>query len=99
MKNEKEINKLISAALVSERFRTLLLSDPQRAIETGYNGETFQFESDVIKVIVSSRGPTLDAFVHEVIIGCNGSNGNGSKPGGSNPTMVGDWVWLPVSRA
>jgi hypothetical protein len=80
MENESEINRLISAALVSERFRALLLDDPRKAIETGYNDETFNLDPQVVEAISSIRATSLDAFVREVISRCKMSvNWNGQS--------------------
>ncbi len=38
----KELNRILSAAVVSRRFRNLLLSDAAAALHSGYNGETFE---------------------------------------------------------
>lgn len=41
--NRSELSRLLVAAVISRRFRQLLLNEPAKALEDGYNGETFSF--------------------------------------------------------
>lgn len=38
---EREFSRILSAAVINEKFRTQLLSNPEKAIKNGYNGEAF----------------------------------------------------------
>ena len=55
----KELNRLLSAAVISNNFRNLLLSDPQRALATGYQGESFQLTEDDHNWLMSLRATNL----------------------------------------
>ncbi len=41
-----EMNRLLSAAVVSKSFRNLLLADPEIAVTSGYQGETFNLSDE-----------------------------------------------------
>ncbi len=64
---ETNVNLLISAALVSESYCELLLSDPARAISQGYRGHVFDFTPDELREIASIRADTLAQFAGEVL--------------------------------
>jgi hypothetical protein len=38
---DREFSRILSAAVVNEKFRRLLLSNPGMAIQVGYGGEAF----------------------------------------------------------
>jgi len=73
MIGEKEFIRVISAALVSDQFRSLLLTQPHQAIETGFNGEKFDLAPEILRAMVSIQAPTLELFVKEVISQVNGN--------------------------
>lgn len=57
-----EVSRLLSAALVDERFCQLLLTNPNEAITEGYNGQQFHF-SEAQRVRMSSlRANSLSAW-------------------------------------
>lgn len=58
----QEISRLLTAAVVNQNFRTLLLSNPAIALTTGYNGEPFQLESEVRERVISIRAQSLQDF-------------------------------------
>ena len=74
MKPERsELNRLIAAAVVSRRFCKLLLTEPAKALERGWNGETFSLtpaERQLIFAIVaeppSGKTKTLQEFARRV---------------------------------
>jgi hypothetical protein len=41
-----ELNRLLSAAVVSKSFRNLLLADPSIAVASGYQGEKFNLSTE-----------------------------------------------------
>lgn len=41
-----ELNRLLSAAVVSKSFRNMLLTNPEIAVASGYQGETFNLSSE-----------------------------------------------------
>lgn len=61
----KNLNRLISAAVVSPRFQRLLLSDPVVALAVGYNGESFQLTPAEYAAVTSMRvGSVRDLAAH-----------------------------------
>jgi hypothetical protein len=63
----KNLNRLLSAAVVSPRFRRLLLSDPVSALAAGYNGEDFQLTSAEYDVVTSLRVSTIRDFAAQLL--------------------------------
>lgn len=59
---DKEINKLLSAAVVNARFRQLLLTDPRAALQAGYNGESFNLDEKTRALVLSITADTLPEF-------------------------------------
>lgn len=43
---EREYSRIMTAAVVSERFRKLLLSNPRLALKSGYGGEAFNLAAE-----------------------------------------------------
>ncbi len=41
-----ELNRLLCAAVVSKRFRNVLISNPELAVESGYQGESFTLSEE-----------------------------------------------------
>jgi len=62
----RESLRVLSAAVVSSRFRQMLLSDPRRAIRSGYAGETFQMEENEIAWMASIRAESLAEFARQM---------------------------------
>jgi hypothetical protein len=60
--SDKEINKLLSAAVVSARFRHLLLTDPRAALKAGYNGESFDLDERTRARILAITASSLSEF-------------------------------------
>lgn len=58
----KEINKLLSAAVVSAKFRQLLLTDPRAALQAGYNGQSFNLDEETRALVLSITADTLPEF-------------------------------------
>jgi hypothetical protein len=56
------ISRLITAAVVNQGFRKLLLSNPEKAIATGYNGETFRLDRQEKELILSIQATSLADF-------------------------------------
>jgi hypothetical protein len=61
-----EINRLLSAAVINQRFCNLLLSDPLRAIEIGFNGESFSFLPEEKVLLVNIKATTLQSFAEQM---------------------------------
>jgi hypothetical protein len=64
----KNLNRLLSAAVVSPRFRSLLLSDPVAALAAGYNGETFQLTPVEYAAVTSLRVSTIREFAAQLLL-------------------------------
>jgi len=63
----RESLRVLSAAVVSSRFRQMLLSDPRRAIATGYAGETFHMNEGEIAWMSSIRAESLAEFARQMV--------------------------------
>jgi hypothetical protein len=61
------ISRLLTAAVINEKFCKLLLSDPTKALGNGYNGETFQLSKDERDQILSIKATTLTDFAKQVV--------------------------------
>lgn len=64
--NEREYSRIMTAAIVSERFRKLLLSNPRLAINSGYGGEAFNLASEESERISSIRASSLPEFARQM---------------------------------
>lgn len=63
---QQEISRLLTAAVVSTRFRNLLLSEPAKALSAGYNSETFHFTREERERIISIRALSLADFANQL---------------------------------
>lgn len=63
----KNLNRLLSAAVVSPQFRGLLLSDPVTALAAGYNGENFQLTPAEYAAVTSLRVGTIREFATQLL--------------------------------
>ncbi len=63
----KNLNRLLSAAVVSPRFQRHLLSDPVAALAAGYNGENFQLTSTEYAAVTSIRVSTVRDFAAQLL--------------------------------
>jgi len=61
-----EINRLLSAAVVSRSFCSLLLNDPAKAIASGYCGEKFQINSKMVQRVNSIHATSLADFANQI---------------------------------
>ncbi len=62
-----ELNRMLSAAVVSNSFRRLLLRDPVSAVTRGYNGESFEIPADELAQIMKIRAESLAEFATQLI--------------------------------
>lgn len=76
MSHNGELNRLITAALISQPFRNLLLTNPDTAVDEGYNGEIFRFTPEERELVVSIRATSLVDYARQLV---KRSNGNGYK--------------------
>ena len=54
-----ELNRLLSAAVVSKSFRNMLLSNPEIAVSSGYQGEKFILNAEDRNWLFSIRPTSL----------------------------------------
>jgi len=65
---DREVSRLLSAAVVSRSFARTLLSDPGEALETGYQGHVFTFTDPERQILISLEAETIQEFAAEVAI-------------------------------
>lgn len=64
--NHRELSRLLTAAVINMRFRNLLLSSPQKALESGYNGESFRLAAEDKSQIISIQALSLADFATQL---------------------------------
>lgn len=64
--SETGLSRLMTAAVVNARFRRLLLSRPEAAIQAGYNGEDFYLKAEEIDRITSIQAQSLEDFARQL---------------------------------
>ena len=57
-----EYSRILSAAVINRQFRDTLLTNPDKAISNGFNGESFDLSSDERDELSSLRGLSLKDF-------------------------------------
>lgn len=62
-----DLNRMLSAAAVSVRFRQQLLADPVAALTAGYNGEGFNILPDELSQLLAIHANTLAEFAAELL--------------------------------
>lgn len=67
---EQEISRLLSAALVNQRFAALLLDHPGRALAEGYQGSRFGFSAADSQAIALIRAASIQEFAIELVRLC-----------------------------
>jgi hypothetical protein len=65
--NNHELNRLLSAAIVSTGFRNLLITDPEGAIAKGYMGEKFDLTNDEYRWLMSVQATDLASFATQLL--------------------------------
>src|SRR3972149_5987294 len=65
--NYRELNRLLSAAIVSAGFRNMLISHPETAIAKGYQGEKFDLSSEEYRWLVSIQATDLASFASQLL--------------------------------
>ena len=63
----KNLNRLLSAAVVSPRFQQLLLTDPASALAKGYNGEEFHLTPPEYAAVTSLRVNSIRDFATQLL--------------------------------
>lgn len=67
-RNNAEIDRLLTAAVVNRRFCRLLLSNPLAALASGYRGEAFNLNPGEVKQISAIRATTLRDFALQLLV-------------------------------
>lgn len=63
---DDDLSRLLSAAVINQEFRKLLLSNPDDALTLGYKGERFCLEKEERDLILSLRAKTLPDLALQV---------------------------------
>jgi len=61
-----EYSRILTAAVINLQFRQLLLSNPGKAIERGYAGESFALAREEKKRVASIRASSLADFASQL---------------------------------
>jgi hypothetical protein len=67
-----ELSRLVTAAVVNQKFCNLLLASPTAALSAGYNGESFNLTLEERELVVSIRASSLTDFATQLTV--NGHN-------------------------
>lgn len=62
-----EINRLLTAAVVSRRFCQLLLANPVAALTAGYRGEAFRLNAEEMHRVTTIRASSLQDFARQLL--------------------------------
>jgi hypothetical protein len=65
--NRLELSRLLAAAVVNPKFCHLLLEDPELALETGFQGETFSFTDEERDLVKSIRADSLAGLASQLV--------------------------------
>jgi hypothetical protein len=65
-RTHQEYSRILTAAVINMQFRQLLLTNPGKAIETGYGGEVFYLAREEKKRVAAIRATTLADFASQL---------------------------------
>jgi hypothetical protein len=68
LQKDREYSRILTAAVVNEKFRRLLLSDPAQALKVGFGGEAFHLAADEKRRISRIQVKTLAEFAKQMNI-------------------------------
>ncbi len=63
---QQELSRLLTAAVISSRFRKMLLTNPDKAISAGYGGESFHLPGEETSRLASIHASNLADFASQV---------------------------------
>lgn len=66
LQKEREYSRILTAAVVNEKFRRLLLANPGMAIKKGFGGEAFHLNAEETRRIAAIRVSTLAEFARQM---------------------------------
>ena len=81
------ISRLLAAAVINQKFRDLLLTDPDQALAQGYHGEEFPLDSSEKYLVSSIRAENLKDFALQI---------SSHQEGKTHP---GCGQWIPVNQS
>ena len=61
-----EYSRILSAAVINSKFRTMLLSDPLKAVSCGYSGEQFSLDRDGKNRLATIHASSLAEFAAQL---------------------------------
>ncbi len=64
---DRELSRLLAAAVINQRFCHLLLTYPAKALATGFNGESFLLPREVRKHVLSIRAKNITDFARQLV--------------------------------
>lgn len=62
---QQELSRLLTAAVISSQFRKMLLTNPAKAISSGYGGESFQIPGEEKKRLSAIQATNLADFAKQ----------------------------------
>jgi len=62
----QEYSRILTAAVINLQFRQLLLTNPAKAIDSGYGGETFALAREEKKRVAEIRATSLADFASQL---------------------------------
>ena len=80
----REVIKLLTAAVVSKAFCQMLLTNPAQALEDGYNGMRFALSNQDKELVLSIQAKSLSELASQI----NSRNGNIGQPAPLVPPLM-----------
>ena len=65
-RTQQEYSRILTAAVINLQFRQLLLSNPAKAIDAGYRGESFQLAREEKKRVAVIRATIFADFATQL---------------------------------
>jgi len=62
----QEISRILTAAVINENFRKLLLANPGQALSKGYRGEPFHLAQEAHTRLAAIRASSLAEFAAQI---------------------------------
>lgn len=63
---DRGVPSILSAAVVSSKFRAMLLSDPANALDLGFCGQSFSLDPEEKEKIISIHATSLPDFARQL---------------------------------
>jgi hypothetical protein len=62
----RELSRLLTAAVINQRFCHLLLTYPDKALAIGFNGESFRLARDERERVLAIRAKNITDFARQL---------------------------------